>query len=165
MCYTARELIDFGDYMKLALVGGRYYDDYALFITEIGSQSLYDINDVTEIVSGGAIGVDAMAKKLAKELGITYTVFKPDWKQFGRAAGPIRNKSIIEHADVVHAFWDGKSPGTKSSVGIANKLDKPLCITDIPSEEAYKLIKEQREEFKVYTAAPGFAKNDPRGKR
>lgn len=146
--------------MKLALVGGRYYDDFDAVLDKISAQSVYDINDVTEIVSGGANGVDTIAKRLASVLNVPFTVFKPDWKQYGRAAGPIRNKLIIETADIVHAFWDGNSKGTKSAIGLAKKANKTLLVTSIPTEEQYMILKSMVSDRVVYTELPGFAKRE-----
>ena len=51
-----------------------------------------------------------------------------DWERYGRGAGMIRNKQIIADADVVIAFWDGASKGTKNSVELARKAKKKLAI-------------------------------------
>ncbi|MDQ6978134.1 MAG: DUF2493 domain-containing protein, partial [Ghiorsea sp.] len=60
--------------------------------------------------------------------GINIIEYKADWKQFGRAAGVIRNKTIVENAAHILAFWDGKSPGTQNSINYAKKLNKPLTV-------------------------------------
>jgi len=79
----------------------------------------YTLNDLINIptdvtiVSGGARGADTLAENYAKMIGVNTIIFKADWKKYGRAAGMIRNKDIIAQADVVVAFWDGKSKGTK----------------------------------------------------
>ena len=36
-------------------------------------------------------------------------------KKYGKRAGILRNRDIVDAADIVVAFWDGKSPGTKNS--------------------------------------------------
>jgi hypothetical protein len=55
-------------------------------------------------------------------------VFKPDWNKYGKSAGFVRNKLIIENADIVFAFWDGESKGTLISINIAKELNKKLYI-------------------------------------
>ena len=46
--------------------------------------------------------------------GIDYKlkIFKADWNKYGRSAGPIRNKEMLDYADHVIAFYDGISKGT-----------------------------------------------------
>ena len=50
-------------------------------------------------------------------------MFKPEWKRYGRAAGPIRNKEMLKYAEeetpIVVAFWDGTSRGTKNMISVA----------------------------------------------
>ncbi|KAB0575639.1 uncharacterized protein DUF2493 [Fusobacterium naviforme] len=68
------------------------------------------------LVSGHARGADTFAEQYAAEKGIQIPVFPAEWKKYGRAAGPIRNRAMLEYAKeetpVVAAFWDGESRGT-----------------------------------------------------
>lgn len=54
-------------------------------------------------------------------------MFPADWDKYGRAAGPIRNKQMLEYIleenPIVAAFWDGKSRGTKNMIDQASKAD------------------------------------------
>ena len=102
--------------MKLGIVGSRDFDDEEFIFETI---KLYGIKNIDLIVSGGCKGPDLIAEKFAKENNIGTLIFKPDWKKYGRAAGPIRNKSIIENSDELLVFWDGKSKGTLSSIQLA----------------------------------------------
>lgn len=86
----------------------------------IGSRSITDVDlekylpeGVTEIVSGGAKGVDLCAREYALSHNIKLTEFLPDYRRFGKGAPLKRNLQIIEYADIVLAFWDGRSRGTK----------------------------------------------------
>ena len=108
--------------MKVAVVGSRNFQDYDLL-----KQILAEY-EITEIVSGGAKGADSLGEKYANEHNLPIEIFKPDWKRLGRGAGPARNKTIVENADFVIAFWDGVSKGTQSSINIAKKLNKALRI-------------------------------------
>jgi len=102
--------------MKVAIIGSRSFDDYELVL-----ETLKQYTDITEIVSGGAKGADALAERYANEYAIPIKLFLPDWKKFGRAAGVVRNKDIIAYCDMAIAFWDGASKGTKSSINICGK--------------------------------------------
>lgn len=91
--------------MKVAVIGSR-----GLSVTDLGR---YLPENTTEIVSGGAKGVDTSAREYALSHDIKLTEFLPEYTRFGRSAPLKRNITIIEYADIVLAFWDGKSRGTK----------------------------------------------------
>lgn len=114
--------------MNIAIVGGRDFSDYTLLKESISAYiSIYSgIPD--NIVSGGAKGADTLAAQFATEMDIPLLVFKPDYQKYGRGATLVRNTQIIENADVVFAFWDGQSKGTKDSITKAKKLQKELHI-------------------------------------
>ena len=103
--------------MKIAVVGSR-----SILEIDIGTY----ISDGDEIVSGGAIGVDSCAAEYAKKNGLKLTVFFPQYEQYGRAAPIVRNKKIVDYADKIIAFWDGRSKGTLSVIKYARKTGK-LC--------------------------------------
>ena len=113
--------------MNIAIVGGRDFSDYTLLKESLLAYiSIYRVPD--NIVSGGAKGADTLAAQFATEMGIPLLVFKPDYQKYGRGATLIRNTQIIENAEVVFAFWDGESKGTKDSITKAKKLQKELYI-------------------------------------
>ncbi len=80
------------------------------------------------VLSGGCRGADRLGERFAEEAGWTIERHLPEWEKYGRAAGPIRNKQMIEHCDAVICFWDGKSKGTASLIRYAQKHEKPLFL-------------------------------------
>ncbi len=106
--------------MKVAVIGSRN-----LLVDKL-ERYLPDGTD--EIVSGGARGIDSCAREYALANGIKYTEFTPDYKRYGRGAPLKRNITIIEHSDIVCAFWDGVSTGTKFVIENAKKMGKPVKI-------------------------------------
>lgn len=86
---------------------------------------------VAAIVTGGARGVDMAAEAYARAAGLALTVIRPDYPRYGRGAPLVRNKQIIDLADVVLAFWDGHSRGTAQALAYARKKQKEvrLCQT------------------------------------
>lgn len=66
---------------------------------------------ITEIVHGGAKGVDSIAHDLAEGI-VPIKVFPVDRAKHGRAAGPIRNREMADYADALIAIWNGTSRGT-----------------------------------------------------
>ena len=105
--------------MKIAVIGSRN-----VTVDNIGEY----LTNCDEIVSGGAVGVDTCAADYAKENGIMLTVFLPEYKRYGRAAPIVRNKAIVDYADQILAFWDGRSKGTQSVIRYAEKTGKPCKI-------------------------------------
>lgn len=88
--------------------------------------------EVTEIVSGGARGVDACAREYALAHGIKLTEFLPQYNKYGRAAPLKRDLQIIDHADMVIAFWDGQSRGTKYVIENCKKVNKKVMVYQKP---------------------------------
>ena len=122
---------------KIAVVGSRGFDDYALF-KEVMDGYLDKVGTAA-FVSGGASGADTLAEQYAKENDIDVIVFKPEWKRYGKRAGYIRNEQIWEEADCGIAFWDGKSKGTQHSFKLAKKFDKELVVYDYVKKEFVSL--------------------------
>jgi hypothetical protein len=106
--------------MKVAVIGSRglVIDILEAFIPP----------ETTEIVSGGAKGIDTCARKFAEENEYRYTEFLPDYKALGQAAPLRRNDQIIEYSDLVVAFWDGNSRGTKYVIERCKELSKPIKV-------------------------------------
>lgn len=102
--------------MKIAIVGSRKYQDLEKVIDYVKN-----LPEGTVIVSGGASGVDTVAENAARARGLGVISIKPDWKTYGKAAGPIRNQEIVNQSDKLIAFWDGESRGTQSSIRFAQK--------------------------------------------
>jgi len=112
--------------MKTIIAGSRDYNNYNHVETML--DYFRKEHEVSEIVSGGAKGADALGEQYAKENRIELKVFPADWNKHGRAAGPIRNAQMGDYADQLVAVWDGKSKGTKNMIDYMNKLMKPVYI-------------------------------------
>jgi hypothetical protein len=103
--------------MKTIIAGGRDYffseeefDKLDNFITK---------NPISEVVSGGADGVDSDGILWAISQNIPYRKFVADWQKHGWAAGPIRNRQMAEYADALIVFPGGR--GTDNMVLEATK--------------------------------------------
>lgn len=113
--------------MKIAIVGSRDFGTLGLVEDYVRSLPLD-----TVVVSGGARGVDQRAEFVARQRDMPVQIFKADWTRHGKSAGFRRNAQIVGYADKVVAFWDGKSAGTKHTIGlarIAGKLDQLFMDT------------------------------------
>lgn len=106
--------------MKVAIIGSRNII--------IDNLKKYLPDNIEEIVSGGAKGVDTCARKYATENNIRLVECLPDYRKYGRIAPLKRNLQIIDYADEVIAFWDGSSRGTKYVIDNCNKKNKKITI-------------------------------------
>lgn len=106
--------------MKVAVIGSRGL--------KVSNLEQYLPDGVSEIISGGAKGVDTSAREYALSHGIKLTEFLPEYKKYGQSAPLKRNIQIIEAADVVLAFWDGSSRGTKYVIDNCNKRNIPVIV-------------------------------------
>jgi hypothetical protein len=112
--------------MKLAIVGSRSFNDYDLLCDFI--EENYNVKEITEIVSGGARGADALGERFANDYLKELTVFPADWEKHGKKAGLLRNVDIIKNCDECVCFWDGESHGTKHDIELCEKMNKPYKI-------------------------------------
>lgn len=106
--------------MKIAIVGSRS-------ITAEIPESLVP-QDVTEIYSGGAKGIDTSAREFARKHHILITDILPEYALYGRRAPLMRNDLIIAMADKIFIFWDGKSRGTGYTVKKCKETGKPYVL-------------------------------------
>ena len=106
--------------MKVAVIGSRgiTVDNLEDYLPE----------DVTEIVTGGAKGVDTCAEEYALAHNIKLTKFLPEYSKYRKSAPLKRNIQIIENSDLVLDFCDGSSRGTKYVIDNCNKLDTTVKI-------------------------------------
>ncbi len=106
--------------MKVAVVGSR----------SIGNADIsrYIPPDADLIISGGAVGVDTLAEEYADSHGIKKLILYPDYELYGKSAPLIRDKLIVDHADLVIAVWDGVSSGTEFTISYAKRRGVPCEI-------------------------------------
>lgn len=111
------------------VIGSRSFQNYSQLKSKL--DYLLKRQNKVVIVSGGARGADSLAERYAKEKNYVCLVYPANWEKFGRKAGYIRNAEM--HAFIarqqkrgVVAFWDGKSPGTKQSIQLAQQYNNPI---------------------------------------
>lgn len=111
----------------LIIAGGRDFNDYPLLERTV-DQFLKDVRDEITIFCGKASGADSLGERYALARGYAVQYFPALWKKFGRAAGPVRNQEMVDRADALVAFWDGKSRGTAHIIGAARRQQLSICV-------------------------------------
>jgi hypothetical protein len=116
--------------MKVIIAGPR---DLVLLEEQVEKAIAASGYEVTQIVEGGATGVDSSAAWFAQQRGVPYKSFRADWKIHGKAAGPIRNREMAEYADALLVIRrKGKeTPGTLSMIREARKRGLPAHIEEV----------------------------------
>ena len=112
--------------MKIIIAGGRTFNDYDL-LSKSCDKAFSRLTEI-EIVSGTANGADKLGERYAKEKGYDLKVFPADWNKHGKGAGHIRNKQMAEYGDMLIAFWDGESKGTKNMIDTSKRLGLLLYV-------------------------------------
>lgn len=139
--------------MKVIITGSRNITDYKYVEDAMFKSNAYKL--VTEVVSGGARGVDSLAIDWAKKHKVKYTVKKADWnnlkapgaevvidendksdnlgyRYYNRRAGIQRNEEMGRYADALVAIWDSKSRGTKHMIDYMKSLGKKVYVYIVP---------------------------------
>lgn len=121
---------------KVIVAGTRHFEDYSLLEEKL-DYYLSDKLPNVEIVSGTAKGADQLGERYATERNLPVKKFPANWYPNGkgdrlskgayegldRSAGPKRNADMAKYADALILFWDGKSSGAKSMLGLAERYN------------------------------------------
>lgn len=113
--------------MKTIIAGSRNITDF----DEVMQAALDAPWVVTEVVSGGARGVDCLGEQFGDGIKVPVTIFPAEWDKHGKSAGYKRNVQMADYADALVAIWDGKSKGTKHMIDIATKKGLSVYV-EIP---------------------------------
>lgn len=114
--------------MNVIIAGSRDFNNYELLKKECDTYLSTYKNVV--IISGGARGADSLGERYAKERGYEIDRYPANWDEFGKSAGYIRNTEMADNADILIAFWDYKSKGTKHMIDIAKKKGLMVVIIE-----------------------------------
>lgn len=102
--------------MRIIIAGSRSFDNYKILKEKCSE--IIGGKDV-EIVCGMARGADTLGEKC----GYDIKYFPAKWSLFGKSAGYKRNEQMAKYADMLIAFWDGKSRGTGHMIDLARKYN------------------------------------------
>lgn len=119
--------------MRVLICGSRTFKDSDKMFSVLNTGPY-----IHTVIHGAAAGADSLAHDWAKIYARQVEIFRADWIREGKAAGILRNQRMLEYGkpDRVVAFWDGKSPGTKHMIEIAQKAGIPVQIVEFTNETA-----------------------------
>jgi hypothetical protein len=121
--------------VKLIVAGTRTYNNKP-HIEDILSNF-----DISLLLCGMCRGPDMIAHQYCRDRNIAIKEFRANWKEFGKAAGPMRNADMAAEADYLVAFWNGYSRGTANMINEMKRLNKATLTIEINTEE-YNDIKD-----------------------
>jgi predicted Rossmann fold nucleotide-binding protein DprA/Smf involved in DNA uptake len=139
--------------MRVIIAGDRECTDVSLVEKAIAQAKF----DITEVVSGGARGIDAMGELWARYNNIPTKVFEADWnditapnaivktrinpwnkkhEQYNAGAGFARNEQMAEYAEALIAIEPhGPTSGTQDMIKRAKAHNLPVYIYEKPDED------------------------------
>ncbi len=110
--------------MRVAIVGSRHFTEPDRVVEYVRS-----LPARASVVTGSASGVDAAATRAARERGIAVLVMPASFDEMSDAGkSEARNRRLVEACDVLVAFWDGASKGTRATVERALDAGKEVHV-------------------------------------
>lgn len=111
--------------MKVIVAGTRTITDKKIVWDALDNTKF----EITELISGGARGVDRMGEEWAKSKNIPIKQYLPHYNIDNPHYAPLlRNNSMAQDGDALIAIWDGQSRGTKHMIGCMEGYKKPVEI-------------------------------------
>ena len=110
--------------MRVAIVGSRRFPEPERVIEYIRS-----LPARASIITGSASGVDAAATRAARDKGIPIQVIPASFDELADTSkSAARNQRLVDACDVLVAFWDGASKGTRTTVERALDTGKEVHV-------------------------------------
>ena len=125
--------------MKIALVGSRSITSKEIVLSALYATIHKYTPKSVAVISGGAKGVDTVAREIAKDEGFDFILFKPyhmidTTVEYDPKFFFTRNKQIVDNSDVVVVVWDGESHGTQHVIDYCRKRKKPFELFTVGAQ-------------------------------
>lgn len=121
--------------MRILVCGHREFDDWNLLNITLGPYLEYWIANSSDlvIIEGDAKGADFLARVWARYNGVLCEAYPADWKTYGKAAGPIRNKQMLTEGkpNLVIAFLAEGSIGTKNMIEQSKEAGVEVRVIEV----------------------------------
>lgn len=129
--------------IKIIIAGSRNFNDYNFLkneslkiIKHLKYEGYNTKKENIEIISGTANGADKLGEKFAKEFELCLKQFPANWNLYGNSAGYRRNREMALYAkqdselNILIAYWDGISKGTKHMINLADNYKLKTFIVN-----------------------------------
>jgi predicted Rossmann fold nucleotide-binding protein DprA/Smf involved in DNA uptake len=111
-------------HLRVAIVGSRRFADTARVNDYVSS-----LPPRASVITGSASGVDAAAINAARTKGLPVQVMSASFEEMSDpSTSAARNQRLVDACDVLVAFWDGASRGTRSTVDRALNSGKEVHV-------------------------------------
>jgi predicted Rossmann fold nucleotide-binding protein DprA/Smf involved in DNA uptake len=98
--------------VRIGIVGSRHFPELDRVAEYVRS-----LPPTASLVTGSASGVDATATRAARERALPVRVLGASFEEAADAGSAMeRNRRLVSSCDVLVAFWDGSSQGTRRTV-------------------------------------------------
>ena len=117
---------------RVIIAGSSGFNDYTLFENKCNhflSEKIKTHNII--ILSGTSYRISSIINWYSYEHNLITIPFDAEWGKYGQCAGNISNEKMINCADAVIAFWDGKSKFTKNLIDMAKAKGLPTVVVRI----------------------------------
>jgi hypothetical protein len=108
---------------RVGIVGSRHFPDLDRVAGYVQS-----LPPDVGLVTGSASGVDATVTRVARERGLPVRVVGASFEEGDAVVSATRNQRLVDLCDVLVAFWDGSSPGTRRTVDRALDSRKEVHV-------------------------------------
>jgi predicted Rossmann fold nucleotide-binding protein DprA/Smf involved in DNA uptake len=110
--------------VRVAIVGSRHFGE-----PERVAEYVNGLPPRASIITGSASGVDAAATKAARTRGLAVQVMPASFDEVADTSkSAARNQRLVDACDVLVAFWDGASKGTRATVERALDSGKEVHV-------------------------------------
>lgn len=114
--------------MKVLVCGSRYWVNIEPILDR-----LRKLDQATVVITGGANGADLLAESASRLLNLKCIVIRAEWNKYGLAAGPIRNRKMLDmRPDLVIAFHENLS-SSKGTMDTIKEAERRGISTEIIS--------------------------------
>jgi len=122
--------------MKVIIAGSRTITDPTHIQYAVTKFENITQNEITEVISGTAIGADSLGEAWALAHDIHLVRMPAEWSKYGKSAGYRRNDEMAQITDGTIVIWDGFSRGSQHMIQISRGLNLPTLVFNTATGDA-----------------------------